>query len=167
MRRESSFFSTISLIEEVLCTLRDEWKDTAIGGAIFREDIPYILHENGATLTNWRVDLYKGDNDLRTYDNSVKDYIVKPYGENDTTTIAKDFLNGMQAGSNYDAINGLATTAGATISTTSAKVAVLVAMKEAQNKLIIRLVAAVALFLVPTLVQVLLSFINATTCTIG
>lgn len=67
----------------LLCTLRDEWKDTAIGGAIFREDIPYILHENGATLTNWRVDLYKGDNDLRTYDNSVKDYIIKPYGENE------------------------------------------------------------------------------------
>lgn len=60
--------------------------------------------------------------------------VQKPYGENDTTTIAKDFLNSMQAGSNYDAINGLATTAGATISTTSAKVAVLVAMKEAQNQ---------------------------------
>lgn len=41
------------------------------------------------------------------------------------------------------------------------------AMKEAQNKLIIRLVAAVALFLVPTLVQLLLSFINASTCTVG
>lgn len=41
------------------------------------------------------------------------------------------------------------------------------AMKEAQNKLIIRLVAAVALFLVPTLVQLLLSFINASTCSIG
>ena len=40
-------------------------------------------------------------------------------------------------------------------------------MKEAQNKLIIRLVAAVALFLVPTLVQLLLSFINASTCTVG
>ena len=41
------------------------------------------------------------------------------------------------------------------------------AMKEAQSKLIIRLVAAIALFLVPTLVQLLLSFINATTCTLG
>ncbi len=40
------------------------------------------------------------------------------------------------------------------------------AMKEAQNKLIIRLVAAVGLFLVPTLVQLLLSFINQTTCTL-
>ncbi len=60
--------------------------------------------------------------------------VQKPYGENDTTTIAKDFLNGMQAGSNYDAINGLATTTGATISTTSAKVAILVAIKEAQNQ---------------------------------
>ena len=40
------------------------------------------------------------------------------------------------------------------------------AMKEAQNKLIIRLVAALALFLVPTLVQLLLSFINQTACTI-
>ena len=40
------------------------------------------------------------------------------------------------------------------------------AMKEAQNKLIIRLVAAVALFLVPTLVQLLLSFINQTYCAI-
>ena len=40
------------------------------------------------------------------------------------------------------------------------------AMKEAQNKLIIRLVAAVCLFLVPTLVQLLLSFINQTTCTL-
>ena len=38
------------------------------------------------------------------------------------------------------------------------------AMKEAQNKLIIRLVAALGLFLVPTLVQLLLSFINVTTC---
>lgn len=41
------------------------------------------------------------------------------------------------------------------------------AMKEAQSKLVIRLVAALALFLVPTLVQLLLSFINATACTIG
>ena len=41
------------------------------------------------------------------------------------------------------------------------------AMKEAQNKLIIRLVAAVCLFLVPTLVQLLLSFINASTCSVG
>ena len=41
------------------------------------------------------------------------------------------------------------------------------AMKEAQSKLIIRLVAALCLFLVPTLVQLLLSFINATTCTLG
>ena len=41
------------------------------------------------------------------------------------------------------------------------------AMKEAQSKLIIRLVAAIALFLIPTLVQLLLSFINATTCTLG
>ena len=40
------------------------------------------------------------------------------------------------------------------------------AMKEAQSKLVIRLVAAIGLFLVPTLVQVLLSFINATTCTL-
>ena len=38
------------------------------------------------------------------------------------------------------------------------------AMKEAQSKLIIRLVAAVALFLIPTLVQLLLSFINQTYC---
>ena len=40
------------------------------------------------------------------------------------------------------------------------------AMKEAQSKLVIRLVAAICLFLVPTLVQLLLSFINATTCTL-
>ncbi len=39
------------------------------------------------------------------------------------------------------------------------------AIKEAQSKLTIRLIAALALFLVPTLVQLLLSFINATTCT--
>ena len=39
-------------------------------------------------------------------------------------------------------------------------------IKEAQSKLIIRLIAAVALFLVPTLIQVLLSFINQTTCMI-
>lgn len=38
------------------------------------------------------------------------------------------------------------------------------AMKEAQNKLIIRLVAAISLFLVPTLVQLIFSFINQTTC---
>ena len=40
------------------------------------------------------------------------------------------------------------------------------AIKEAQSKLIIRLIAAIALFLVPTLIQVLLSFINQTTCTL-
>lgn len=34
------------------------------------------------------------------------------------------------------------------------------AMKEAQRKLIIRLIAAIALFLLPTLIQLLLSFIN-------
>lgn len=41
------------------------------------------------------------------------------------------------------------------------------AMKEAQNKLVIRLVAAIGLFLVPTLVQLLLSFINISVETIG
>lgn len=41
------------------------------------------------------------------------------------------------------------------------------AMKQAQSKLVIRLVAAICLFLVPTLVQLLLSFINATTCSLG
>lgn len=41
------------------------------------------------------------------------------------------------------------------------------AMKEAQSKLVIRLVAAICLFLVPTLVELLLSFINATTCTLN
>ena len=40
------------------------------------------------------------------------------------------------------------------------------AMKEAQSKLIVRLVCAVALFLVPTLVQLLMSFINQTVCTL-
>lgn len=40
------------------------------------------------------------------------------------------------------------------------------AMKEAQSKLVIRLVAALCLFLVPTLVQLLLSFINQTACTL-
>ena len=39
------------------------------------------------------------------------------------------------------------------------------AMKDAQSKLVIRLVATVCLFLVPTLIQLLLSFINATNCT--
>ena len=38
------------------------------------------------------------------------------------------------------------------------------AMKEAQSKLIIRLIAALALFLIPTLVQVLLSFISDSIC---
>ena len=38
------------------------------------------------------------------------------------------------------------------------------AMKEAQSKLVVRLVAAVALFLIPTLVQLLLSFINQAYC---
>lgn len=38
------------------------------------------------------------------------------------------------------------------------------AMKEAQSKLIIRLVCALALFLVPTLVQLLFSFINEVPC---
>ena len=41
------------------------------------------------------------------------------------------------------------------------------AMKEAQNKLVIRLVSAIGLFLVPTLVQLLLSFINISVETIG
>ena len=40
------------------------------------------------------------------------------------------------------------------------------AMKEAQSKLIIRLVCAVCLFLAPTLVQVLLSFVDQTICTL-
>mgnify|MGYP001851889980 CR=1 FL=1 len=41
------------------------------------------------------------------------------------------------------------------------------AMKEAQSKLVIRLICAVGLFLVPTLVQVLLSFINQTACSLS
>ena len=39
------------------------------------------------------------------------------------------------------------------------------AMTNAYHKLIIRLIAAIALFLIPTLIDVLLNFINATTCT--
>ena len=39
------------------------------------------------------------------------------------------------------------------------------AMSNAYRKLIIRLIAAIALFLIPTLIDVLLNFINATTCT--
>lgn len=57
----------------------------------------------------------------------------EPYGSNDTTQIAKDFISGIQAGSSYDDVNGLATVSKATISTTSAKAAILVAIKEAQN----------------------------------
>lgn len=41
------------------------------------------------------------------------------------------------------------------------------AMKEAQSKLVIRLICALALFLVPTLVQILLSFINQTVCSLS
>lgn len=40
------------------------------------------------------------------------------------------------------------------------------AMSNAYHKLIIRLIAAIALFLIPTLVEVLLNFINASTCTL-
>ena len=40
------------------------------------------------------------------------------------------------------------------------------AMSNAYHKLIIRLIAAVALFLIPTLIDVMLDFINATTCTL-
>ncbi len=61
------------------------------------------------------------------------DVTQRPYGSNDTTQIAKDFISGIQAGSSYDDVNGLATVSKATISTTSAKAAILVAIKEAQN----------------------------------
>ena len=65
------------------------------------------------------------------------DVTQRPYGQDpnntDTTQIAKDFISGIQAGSSYDDVNGLATVSKATISTTSAKAAVLVAIKEAQN----------------------------------
>lgn len=40
------------------------------------------------------------------------------------------------------------------------------AMGNAYRKLIIRLIAAIALFLIPTLIDVMLDFINATTCTL-
>lgn len=40
------------------------------------------------------------------------------------------------------------------------------AMTNAYRKLIIRLIAAIALFLIPTLIDVMLDFINATTCTL-
>ena len=65
------------------------------------------------------------------------DVTQRPYGQDpnktDTTQIAKDFISGIQAGSSYDDVNGLATVSKATISTTSAKAAILVAIKEAQN----------------------------------
>lgn len=41
------------------------------------------------------------------------------------------------------------------------------AMKEAQSKLIIRLIAAVALFLIPTLVELLMNLINTASCSIS
>ena len=59
--------------------------------------------------------------------------VQKPYGEVDTNEITSEFVGGMTANSSYDDISNLTPVAGATYSTTSAKVAILVAMKEAQN----------------------------------
>ena len=59
--------------------------------------------------------------------------VQKPYGEVDTNEITSEYVGGMTANSSYDDISNLTPVAGATYSTTSAKVAILVAMKEAQN----------------------------------
>lgn len=59
--------------------------------------------------------------------------VQKPYGEVDTNEITSEYVGGMTANSSYDDISNLTPVAGATYSTISAKVAILVAMKEAQN----------------------------------
>ena len=65
----------------LLRTLREEWKDCAIGGAIMREDFPYILHESGGVLKNCIGIPYREHNDLRDYDNCTVDYLMKPQNE--------------------------------------------------------------------------------------
>ena len=67
----------------LLSTIREEWKDTAVGGSVMREDFRYILHESGPSLRDWRIISLKGGNDERRYENAASDYIVKPYGEHD------------------------------------------------------------------------------------
>ena len=65
----------------LLCTLRDEWKDTAIGGAMMEKEFPYILHQNGGELKDCREIPLKIDQDMRIYENAACDYLVAAEGE--------------------------------------------------------------------------------------
>ena len=65
----------------LLCTLRDEWKDTAIGGAMMEMEFPYILHQNGGELKDCREIPLKIDQDMRIYENAACDYLAAAGGE--------------------------------------------------------------------------------------
>ncbi len=57
----------------ILRTLKDEYKDLTIGGAMWREDYPFIQHASGEWFENMRVKTFAPLIDLRSYEECTQE----------------------------------------------------------------------------------------------
>lgn len=72
---------TLVRIYGFLTTVKDEWKDVSIGGAMMREEHPYILFCAGEWWENGRVQNIDKNIDVRLRDNAVCNYLIKAENE--------------------------------------------------------------------------------------
>ena len=59
----------------ILCTLKDEYKDLTLGGAMWRSDHPFIQHACGEWYKDHSVYNYNPFIDLRSYEECTQDYM--------------------------------------------------------------------------------------------
>lgn len=66
-----------------LSTLRDEYRDITVGGALMREDYPYIQHAAGEWFTDYKVINKHPLVDMRDFDNCTADWMTGTDAEHD------------------------------------------------------------------------------------
>ena len=67
----------------LLAVLKDQYKDITVGGALWREDYPYIQQACGEWFANFRAQNAHPMYDLRTYENCTADFMCKDDEEHD------------------------------------------------------------------------------------
>ena len=63
-------------IHGLAATLKEKWKDITVGGAMLREEVPYILHCAGETWSGGWITAPEKDLDLRGYANASCRYLT-------------------------------------------------------------------------------------------
>ncbi|MCR5772848.1 MAG: glycosyltransferase [Butyrivibrio sp.] len=66
-----------------LSTLREEYRDITVGGALMREDYPYIQHAAGEWFTDYKVINNHPIVDMRDFDNCTADWMTGTGSEHD------------------------------------------------------------------------------------